>query len=64
VRVARHFKGIIMKVLSELKKNNNDRLLLSEIETIAERLRIVDQSSIEFTELLVLMKKKINQMSD
>lgn len=53
-----------MKVLSELKKNNNDRLLLSEIETIAERLRIVDQSSNEFTELLVLMKKKINQMSD
>lgn len=52
-----------MKMLSELRKQNNEQSML-EVEKIAELLSNTNSSSDEFTKLLAVMKNKINQMSD
>lgn len=52
-----------MKVLSELKIENEQRLL-TEIEEIGQKLRLLNPASDEFSILLALMKSKINQLSD
>jgi hypothetical protein len=52
-----------MEMISELRKQK-EQVLISEIDAISNELRLLDPKSEQFTLLLVLMKRKINLMSD
>jgi hypothetical protein len=52
-----------MEMISELIKQK-EKLLISEITTIGDKLRLLDPKSREFAQLLALMKRKINKMGD
>jgi hypothetical protein len=52
-----------MKPINE-KKLDSEQSLVSEIDSIADKLRLLDPKSDEFTILLSRMKEKINKMSD